>query len=172
MTVREDEKSTNVTEPRLPSCLDVRGRYLNDRGGGTVSPSDYLKQQWPLTRQLSRYSLDTPIVLTTATNTIFRGWCNDVSEGGMCATISAPLKAGEVIALEFQLPSLEEPLRIRGVVRHSDGFRHGFEFFAITPPSDSESGNTANSATKTRKPTVPDAAPVLLIKLAGECRMP
>ena len=93
----------------------------------------YLKQAWPSTRQIHRRALTAPLVLTTADQSIYRGWCTDVSTGGLGATVAVPLKLGNEVFLEFAFPDSAGLIRVRAVVRYTSGFHHGFEFLDLTP---------------------------------------
>jgi hypothetical protein len=94
---------------------------------------DYLKQPWPTSRQFERRPLETRLVLALAGRSRYRGWCENVGEGGLGATVAAPLNLADEVSLEFRLTGSPEPLSIRAVVRFTDGFRHGFEFLDLTP---------------------------------------
>jgi len=102
------------------------GPYMVDMPG-------YLKQAWPSTRQIDRRPLTAPLVLTTADNATCRGWCTDVSTGGLGATVAVALKLGNEVFLEFVFPDGTGPIRVRAVVRYTSGFHHGFEFLDLTP---------------------------------------
>ncbi len=93
----------------------------------------YLKEQWPTERQFERRHLEGAVKLIAAAGAVSRGWCRDVSEGGIGATIAAELRAGEEVRLEFQLPVPPKPLQVRAVVRYSSKFYHGFEFITLSP---------------------------------------
>ncbi len=94
---------------------------------------NYLRQQWPIARQFERRVLESSLVLFAPDGTLYRGWCNDISEGGLGATIAAPLPLRTEVTLQFELPLSAEPTRLRAVIRYSNGFRLGFEFLAMTP---------------------------------------
>jgi hypothetical protein len=94
---------------------------------------DYLQQDWPSTRQIDRRNLTVPVTLATSDQRTYRGWCNDVSTGGLGATIAVPLKLGYEVSLEFPFPDSPELIRVRAIVRYTNGFRHGFEFLDLNP---------------------------------------
>ncbi len=94
---------------------------------------NYLRQQWPVARQFDRRVLESSLLLVAADGATYRGWCNDISEGGLGATIAAPLQLRAEVTLQFELPLSPEPLRLRAVIRYLYGFRLGFEFLAMTP---------------------------------------
>ena len=53
----------------------------------------------------------------------------ELSEGGMSAILPEKIAAGEKVYLYLDLPG--NHLKLRAVVRHSTGFRHGFEFVDV-----------------------------------------
>ncbi|HXZ79010.1 MAG TPA: response regulator [Terriglobales bacterium] len=100
-----------------------------------VGPGNNLK--WPITRCLQRYAISVPIlvnVLRSGVNTIMRGRSTDLSEGGGAVEIDAgELIPGEIISVEFSLPTAKKPLRMYCTVRHRKENRYGVEFVTITP---------------------------------------
>lgn len=92
---------------------------------------NFLNHTWPTTREHERRLVDTPLQVT-CNGTVMRGWCNDLSYGGMGFTLAAPLKNGDRIEVEFELPGESTPIRSTAVLRWSDGFRHGCEFLKLT----------------------------------------
>ncbi len=92
-----------------------------------------VKQSWPVPRQFERRALEARLHVTAINGSQFRGWCNDVGEGGLGATVAAPLTLGDEVELEFQLPKHARPLRVPARVRYSSGFRFGFEFLSLSP---------------------------------------
>jgi hypothetical protein len=55
----------------------------------------------------------------------------EIGEGGMSVYASESLEAGSTLALEFKLPGVDEPLKIRAAVRNRRGFRCGIEFLDL-----------------------------------------
>jgi hypothetical protein len=51
---------------------------------------------------------------------------------GAGATLSGELRVGEVVTLEFPVPLPPHVMRVRAIVRYSDGLRCGFEFLVVT----------------------------------------
>jgi hypothetical protein len=94
---------------------------------------DYLQQTWPSTRQIDRRSLTAPVALTTSDHQTYHGWCTDVSTGGVGATVAVPLKPDDEVSLEFPFPGSPEPIRVRAIVRYTNGYRHGLEFLDLNP---------------------------------------
>lgn len=93
----------------------------------------YAKQQWPRQRQFDRHELQASLRLIAPGGAVYRGWCKDVCEGGIGATVAASLSVGDEVSLEFQLPVSSEPLRLKAVVRYTSNFYHGFEFTTLSP---------------------------------------
>ncbi len=93
----------------------------------------YLKQSWPTTRELPRQPFTGPLVVTTLEKVPYRGWCIDVSEGGLGATVAAVFHRKQEVLLEFLLPTHAEPLKVRALVRYSREFHYGFEFVTLSP---------------------------------------
>jgi len=62
---------------------------------------------------------------------VVRGWCNDLSEGGIGAITSGALQLEQAVQLHVELPS-GESLHLNAVVRCANGFRYGFEFVGLT----------------------------------------
>jgi len=86
-------------------------------------------------RRYSRYRFDTRIQLS-----VFRdgqtvtcwGRTSELGQDGIGATLSAELQVGEVVSLEFPIPLPPNLMRVRAVVRYSEGLRCGFEFLVVT----------------------------------------
>lgn len=98
----------------------------------------YLNQPWPITRQRDRRALIAPLVLSAGDKVTYRGWCNNIHEGGLGATIAVPLKKNNEVTLQFDIPGSSEAIVVRGVVRHKNGFRYGFEFLNLSPAQHSQ----------------------------------
>src|SRR5882672_10845046 len=62
------------------------------------------------------------------------GRCGDIGRGGMGAVFTTECVKGEVISLEFRLPTAAEVFSIRSIVRYRRGFLHGLEFLGLTDP--------------------------------------
>jgi len=56
----------------------------------------------------------------------------EMSEGGMSVYASETLGPGTFMMLAFQLPGMEQGMRLRAVVRDRRGFRCGLEFVDLT----------------------------------------
>lgn len=64
----------------------------------------------------------------------FGGEASDFSVNGLCLILTRQMEKGTAISLNFNLPYNSEPLDLRGIVRHRNGFHHGIEFISLTPP--------------------------------------
>lgn len=86
-------------------------------------------------RRFSRYRFDVRIQLSVfrdgATSTYW-GRTSELGQDGIGATLSGELVAGEVVSLEFPIPLPPNLLKVRAVVRYSEGLRCGFEFLVVT----------------------------------------
>jgi hypothetical protein len=73
-----------------------------------------------------RFKLEVDIRINSRTCGLLKGRTVDISESGIAAmlTIEAPL--GEILDLEFTLPS--GPVMIFAAARQRNAFRYGFEF--------------------------------------------
>lgn len=60
------------------------------------------------------------------------GRTSELSMDGIGATLSGELKIGEVVSLEFAIPLPPNLMKLRAVVRYSEGLRSGFEFLVVT----------------------------------------
>lgn len=86
-------------------------------------------------RRFSRHRFDTRIqvsVFRDGLTTTCWGRTNELGEDGVGATLSRELRAGEVVSLEFPVPLPSRVLKVRAVVRYSDGLRCGFEFLVVS----------------------------------------
>jgi PilZ domain len=86
-------------------------------------------------RRFSRYRFDVRIEAS-----VFRegltiscwGRTNELGQDGIGATLSGELQAGEVVSLEFPIPLRPHVIKLRAVVRYSEGLRCGFEFLVLS----------------------------------------
>jgi hypothetical protein len=60
------------------------------------------------------------------------GRTSELGQDGVGATLSAELKVGEVVSMEFPIPVPPYFLRVRGIARYCEGLRCGFEFLIVT----------------------------------------
>jgi hypothetical protein len=86
-------------------------------------------------RRFSRYRFDVRIQLSVfrdGATTTYWGRTSELGQDGIGATLSGELLSGEVVSLEFPIPLPPNLLKVRAVVRYSEGLRCGFEFLVVT----------------------------------------
>jgi hypothetical protein len=86
-------------------------------------------------RRFERYRYDVRMEVAVFRNgETMRLWgrTNEVGEDGVGATITGELKSGEVVSVEFPIPIAPLIMKLRAIVRYSDGLRCGFEFLVVT----------------------------------------
>lgn len=86
-------------------------------------------------RRTPRYKLDLRAKVIYRRNglnqsALARG--QDVSEGGMSMFVPIDFLKDDALEVEFTLPQSRLPLRVRAVVRNSDGHRYGLEFLDLS----------------------------------------
>jgi len=59
------------------------------------------------------------------------GRTSEIGMDGVGATLSGEVKAGEVVTLEFPIPIPPLVMKVRAIVRYSNGLRCGFEFLVV-----------------------------------------
>jgi len=86
-------------------------------------------------RRFSRYRFDVRIqasVFCEGLTTTYWGRSSELGQDGIGATLSGKFQAGEVVSLEFPIPLPPHLMKVRAVVRYSEGLRCGFEFLVVT----------------------------------------
>ncbi len=86
-------------------------------------------------RRFSRYRFDVRIqvsVFREGQTTAYWGRTSELGQDGIGATLSGELKNGEVVSLDFPIPVAPHLMKLRAVVRYSDGLRCGCEFLVVT----------------------------------------
>jgi len=86
-------------------------------------------------RRHSRHRADFPLKATALGESGYlqlQGRCSDIGHGGMGTVLTEEVPQGEVLSLEFQLPTTSEQLAVRAIVRYRKGFMHGLEFLGLT----------------------------------------
>jgi len=86
-------------------------------------------------RRFPRHGMDARIQLS-----VFRdgstislwGRTSELGQDGVGATLSAELKVGEVVSMEFPIPVPPYLMRVRAIARYCEGLRCGFEFLIVT----------------------------------------
>jgi len=86
-------------------------------------------------RRFPRYRFDVRVqvaVFRDGLTTTCWGRTNELGFDGIGATLSGALQAGEVVSMQFPIPLPPHVMKVRAVVRYSDGLRCGFEFLVMT----------------------------------------
>ena len=83
------------------------------------------------TRHHPRFPLQVEIHVHSRSAGRLQGHTLDISETGVCAMLILELPVGEVVELEFELPS--GSVAIRALVRHKTAFCYGFQFVEPEP---------------------------------------
>lgn len=60
------------------------------------------------------------------------GRTSELSLDGIGATLSGELRVGEVVSLEFPIPLPPHVIKVRAIVRYSEGLRCGLQFLVVT----------------------------------------
>ena len=86
-------------------------------------------------RRFSRSRFDVRIqvaVFREGVTTTCWGRTSELSMDGIGATLSGQLAVGEVVSLEFPIPLPPHIIKLRAIVRYSDGLRCGLQFLVVT----------------------------------------
>ncbi len=86
-------------------------------------------------RRFARSGFDVRIqvaVFRDGVTTTCWGRTNELSLDGIGATLSGELRVGEVVSLEFPIPLPPHVIKVRAIVRYSDGLRYGLQFLIVT----------------------------------------
>jgi hypothetical protein len=86
-------------------------------------------------RRFSRYRFDARIqvsVFREGQTATYWGRTSELGQDGLGATLIGELHSGEVVSLEFPIPLPPRLMKLRAVVRYSEGLRCGFEFLGMT----------------------------------------
>lgn len=77
-------------------------------------------------RRYPRYKLEVNICVYPRDCPVVRGHTVDISESGISAMLRVEVPLGEVLRLEFALPSGD--VEVLALVRQRNAFRYGFQF--------------------------------------------
>jgi PilZ domain len=86
-------------------------------------------------RKFSRHRLDARVQLSVfreGLTTKLWGRTSEIGQDGVGATLSGEVRVGEVVSLEFPIPLPPHIMKVRAVVRYSEGLRCGLEFLVVT----------------------------------------
>jgi hypothetical protein len=81
-------------------------------------------------RSHPRFKLEVDISINSRTCGRLKGYTVDISESGIAAMLTLEVPLGEILELDFMLPS--GPVMILAMVRERNAFRYGFEFVDST----------------------------------------
>lgn len=93
-----------------------------------------MQLKWPLTRTNNRYPIAVPLTVSVMRRGVVHkiaGRSTDLSEGGMSASMHQELLPGEMVTVEFVLPTFRAPFSIRSRVLHRNIDSYGFEFLNV-----------------------------------------
>jgi len=85
-------------------------------------------------RRYPRFAVDARIQVRMFQGGEFRncwGRSTELGQDGIGATLTGELETGEIVSLEIPLPLSPYPLKVRAIVRYSQGLRYGFEFLTL-----------------------------------------
>jgi hypothetical protein len=88
----------------------------------------------PYNRRFPRFTLDVRINVRMFQQGEFRscwGRSTEIGQDGIGATLTGTLERGEIVTLEIPLPLSTYPVKVRAIVRYSQGLRYGFEFLTL-----------------------------------------
>jgi hypothetical protein len=77
-------------------------------------------------RRHPRYKLEVDVRIYPRNSQVVRGHSVDISESGISAMLRVEVPVGEVVRLEFTVPSGE--VQIHALVEQRNAFRYGFQF--------------------------------------------
>jgi hypothetical protein len=85
-------------------------------------------------RRYHRYELETELRAAAfgVDHREMRGRSLNINEGGIAGVFVAGWEVGTPVNLQFSVPITANPVRVKGVVRNSTGYRYGFEFSELT----------------------------------------
>ena len=113
--------------------IGVCARKVNMSAGAAPAPvtaTSYVQR-----RRAVRHSIAVPVDLTVLRSGVpdsIPGRTVDVGEHGVAAVIAAELHPGDLVGLEFRLPSVGTRLRAKAVVRHQERLHCGLEFLGLS----------------------------------------
>jgi len=86
------------------------------------------------TRRYPRFGIDLRMQVKMFQAGEFRscwGRSTELGQDGIGATLTGSLESGEIVTLEIPLPLSAYPLKVRAIVRYSQGLHYGFEFLTL-----------------------------------------
>jgi hypothetical protein len=110
-----------VLEELVELCGRDYGLCANDQENlGTMNAYSIEARRYP------RFKLEVDISIHSRTCGRLKGYTVDISESGIAAMLTLEVPLGEILELDFMLPS--GPVIILAMVSERNAFRYGFEF--------------------------------------------
>jgi hypothetical protein len=85
-------------------------------------------------RRHPRYKLEIDVRVYPRNASVVRGHSVDISESGLSAMLRVEVPVGEIVRLEFALPTGN--VEIQALVRQRNAFRYGFQFVETSSTHD------------------------------------
>ena len=85
-------------------------------------------------RRHPRYRLETDICVYPRNSAVVRGHTVDISESGVSAMLRVEVPIGEIVRLEFSLPTGD--VDVHALVRQRSAFRYGLQFVEASSAQD------------------------------------
>ena len=107
-------------------CKKGQGQILSRKPAGN---------NFSRSRRFPRFRYDTRIeavVFREGENVGFWGRSSELAIDGVGATLSGELCIGEVVTIQFPIPIPPHVMKLRAIVRYSQGLRCGLEFLVVT----------------------------------------
>lgn len=88
-------------------------------------------------RRYPRFTVSSPLTLRfqqdeSSEEHAVQGTLNDLAEGGCGGQVDAQIVPGDLVSLQFEVPSCDITLELRARVRYHHADSHGFEFVDVT----------------------------------------
>ena len=80
------------------------------------------------TRRYMRHHVRVPVSVIAGDREILVGLSKNFSEAGMAVYLAERLEIGQIIRLEFPVPTLRHTISVHALIRHCNGFKYGVEF--------------------------------------------
>jgi PilZ domain len=114
----------------LIACGECRRNRLDLENQFTASQPQGIADA----RRHPRFKFETHICVYARDCEVARGETVDLSQSGLAAMMRVEVPVGEVVRLEFSVPSGE--VEIHAVVRQRNAFRYGFQFLEASSSQD------------------------------------
>jgi hypothetical protein len=125
---RKSRSEARLCKGALKGIFEIGEAGLSDHAQATTKAQRQV-------RRFPRYRFDVRIqvsVFREGLTARYWGRTGELGLDGIGATLSGELQVGEVVSLEFPIPLPPRLMKVRAVVRYSEGLRCGFEFLVVT----------------------------------------